>query len=54
VSVTKPAPTLPRSELPSASFARRVTDRPVLSLAAQLVLSLGLRDGPATGCRAVG
>jgi hypothetical protein len=54
VSVTKPAPTLPRSELPSASFARRITDRPVLSLAAQLALSLGLRDSSATGSKAVG
>jgi hypothetical protein len=54
MSVTKPAPTLPRSELPSASFARRVTDRPALSTAAQLALSLGLRDTPATGSKAVG
>jgi hypothetical protein len=46
--------TLPRSESISNSFARRVTDRPVLSATDQLALSLSLRDEPATDCRAVG
>jgi hypothetical protein len=54
VSVTKPAPVLARSELPSDSIIRTERRRPVLSLTEQLALSLGLRDGPATGCRAVG